>query len=96
MKSKSILVIGLFILGATAQADMGMATSCANCHGQQGISANDAWPNLAGQKKTYLANQLKAFRSGERKNAFMNPIATALTDDEIESLASFYAGLPRF
>lgn len=69
------------------------AASCAACHGANGISANDMWPNLAGQKEGYLLAQIKAFRDGGRKNPMMSPMATGLTDADIANLAAYYASL---
>ncbi len=45
-----------------AAAGKSKSTVCAACHGAEGISANDLWPNLAGQKPGYLTKQMKAFR----------------------------------
>ena len=50
------------------------------------------WPNLAGQHAAYLAKQMKAFRSGERKDPVMAPMAAGLSDADIDDLAAFYAG----
>jgi cytochrome c553 len=67
---------------------------CAPCHGFEGIAKDVEIPNLAGQHDVYLANQLRAFRSGRRKHTDMRFIARELTDDEIERLATYYSGLP--
>jgi cytochrome c553 len=68
--------------------------ACRACHGAAGISLNPTIPNLAGQKPVYLEAQLKAFRSKDRKNDFMNVIAGQLNDGEIHELATFWSGLP--
>ncbi|MFN2287328.1 MAG: cytochrome c, partial [Chromatocurvus sp.] len=39
----------------------------------------------------YLALQLRAFRDGERYTPAMDPYIYDLTDDDIESLANYYA-----
>lgn len=69
------------------------AALCAACHGANGISANPLWPNLAGQQRVYLANQIRAFRDGERVEVTMQPFVENLTDEDIEDLAAFYADL---
>ncbi len=69
------------------------SVTCAACHGANGISPNDIWPNLAGQKKGYLVKQIKAFRDGDRKDPAMTPMAMGLSDQDIENLAAFYASL---
>ncbi len=70
------------------------ATTCAACHGPAGISAAPTFPNLAGQKAGYLEAQLKAFKAKTRTNAFMNPIAAQLSDDDIHALAMYWSSLP--
>ena len=80
-------------MAGDAAAGKSRAASCAACHGVTGISSNDMWPNLAGQKETYLVLQLKAFRDGNRKNPMMAPMAAGLSDDDIANLAAYYASL---
>lgn len=96
---KLITVAALALLSAPAfaagNADAGKAKSavCAACHGAEGISAMDIYPNLAGQKEGYLVSQLQHFRDGERSNPIMAPMAKPLSDDDIADLAAYYASL---
>ena len=52
-----IILIGTLMLTAglvsagDAAAGKEKAALCAACHGPNGISLNDLWPNLAGQKE---------------------------------------------
>ena len=69
------------------------AAVCAGCHGAQGISPNDTWPNLAGQNAAYLARILAAYKSGDQKDVAMTPIAQPLSAADIQNLAAYYAGL---
>ncbi len=69
------------------------AASCAICHGAEGVSANDIWPNLAGQKSGYLVKQMKAFRDGDRKDPMMSPMAAPLSDEDIDNLAAHFSSL---
>ena len=80
---------------AVGDADAGAAKAalCAACHGQNGISGNPLWPSLAGQQEAYLAKQIKAFRDGERVDVSMQPFVANLTDQDVEDLAAYYAGL---
>lgn len=80
-------------LAGDAAAGKAKAMMCAGCHGPAGISNNDMWPNLAGQKQGYLANSLKAYRSGERKNAMMAGMARGLSDADIANLAAYFSSL---
>jgi len=70
------------------------ARQCAGCHGPKGISRVNSYPSLAGRPEDYLQQQLKAFRSGERRNPMMNSIATNLSDEAMAALARYYASLP--
>jgi cytochrome c553 len=69
------------------------AESCASCHGAEGISPNDTWPNLAGQNAAYLARILAAYKSGDQKDVAMTPLAKGLGNADIQNLATYYAGL---
>ncbi|GAA3542619.1 cytochrome c [Zobellella aerophila] len=76
-----------------AAAGKSKAAVCAACHGAEGISAMDIYPNLAGQKEAYLVKQMKAFRDGDRNDPIMAPMAKPLSDQDIEDLAAHFAGL---
>ena len=78
---------------ADAAAGKAKTAMCAGCHGPKGISMAPINPNLAGQKAAYLASQLKAFRSGDRKNPTMNPMAKGLSDADIANIAAYYSSL---
>ncbi len=69
------------------------AQPCAVCHGALGISAVPDAPNLAAQPALYVAAQLRAFRSGERRHEVMNVIAKPLTDGDIDALAAWFASI---
>ncbi len=76
-----------------AAAGSGKAVLCAACHGAEGISSNDIWPNLKGQKYGYLVKQIKAFRDGSRLDPSMQPMVANLTDEDIENLAAYFSGM---
>ena len=80
---------------AAGDAAAGKAKSaiCAACHGAEGVSPNDLWPNLAGQKYGYLVKQLKAFKDGSRSDPMMSPMAAPLTDADVENAAAYFSSL---
>jgi cytochrome c553 len=81
-------------LGAqiVAQGTKNGAVACARCHGFDGAAdGSGAFPRLDGQLADYLVDQLRAFISGDRKNAIMQPISKGLNDDEIKAVAQYYA-----
>jgi cytochrome c553 len=88
----------LLIVLFSMQAEGELATpvnvdACRACHGPAGISLNPTIPNLAGQKPVYLEAQLKAFRSKDRKNDFMNVIAAQLNETSIRDLAAYWSSM---
>ena len=75
------------------EAGRNRASGCAGCHGAQGMSANDMWPNLAGQNAAYLARVLAAYKSGARKDPLMTPMAAGLGDADVQNLAAHFGSL---
>lgn len=67
------------------------AAPCATCHGQKGNSSNAQWPNLAAQQSTYMVNQLKAFKAGDRINVMMNSMTANLSNEDINNLAAYFS-----
>lgn len=91
--SGTLLALSLSSGAADIEAGKAKAAMCAGCHGSAGISAMDMWPSLAGQKKGYLAKQLKAFRDGTRSDPVMNAQSKALSDADIDNLSAYYNSL---
>jgi len=78
-----------------AEQGKGAAIACAGCHGANGTPATGTpFPRLAGVPVEYVAKQLFDYRDGSRPNPIMGPIAKALSDAEIGSLARYYASQP--
>ena len=76
-----------------AAAGKAKAAVCIACHGADGVGLTPLYPNLAGQKEQYIVKQLQAFKSGERKDPIMAPMAMPLTDDDMANLAAYYSSL---
>lgn len=73
-----------------------LAATCANCHGTDGRTVQgSAIPSLAGMPKEYMVQQLNAFKNGTRPATVMHQLAKGLTDQQIESAASYFATLKR-
>ena len=72
-------------------------TACIACHGPRGEGLEAGkFPSLTGQHPKYIAEQLHLFRTGERHNdpnGMMRSIAAKLTDQDIEILSKYVAGL---
>ncbi|MCM2312280.1 MAG: cytochrome c4 [Steroidobacteraceae bacterium] len=71
--------------------------ACAGCHGPTGRGNPLAgYPSIQGQHALYIANQLRAYRSGARAtdpNQMMRNVAALLSDEEIDAVASYVQGL---
>jgi cytochrome c553 len=93
-RSSRLIVIGAILATTSVVADDGRtkAMACTACHGPDGNSTlNPEWPNLAGQHPEYLVAQLKAFKSGARKNPNMNGMAAALSEQDMADIAAFFS-----
>jgi cytochrome c553 len=99
MKNFVITVFGGMFLLISGQAMAGdieagkkkAAEVCAACHGPDGNSPNPAFPKLAGQYETYLEKTLIEYKTGERKDPIMGSMAAALSKEDIENLAMYFA-----
>ncbi|MCL4131786.1 UNVERIFIED_CONTAM: hypothetical protein GTU68_050844 [Idotea baltica] len=69
-----------------------LSAVCAACHGATGDGEITAYPKLAGQYESYIAQSLKDYRSGERENIIMSGFSADLTIDQIEALSAWFAG----
>jgi cytochrome c553 len=69
------------------------STSCAGCHGANGINTNPGVPNLAGQRAAYLYIELKAYQSGARGDSAMNNAVKFLSDDALVKVAAYFGSL---
>ncbi len=100
MRWKSVLttaVVALVVGSAWAQADAERAKklvsgSCFLCHGEDGESASEVFPKLAGQHAEYIAKQLENFKSGKRKSTAMADMSARLTADEMLALGKYFEG----
>ncbi len=101
---RSVLLISLTMLTNMAFAKNGKslvmqgnsngAIPCSACHGVNGAGqAASGFPKLAGINPAYLKKQLRDFQSGSRSNPIMQPIAKALSMQEISDVAEYFSSL---
>lgn len=97
--------IGMMVVLAAAHAGFAHAADrgagavkakevCAACHGMDGNSPQPDYPKLGGQYPDFLAKALRDYKSGARKNPIMQGFAAALTRQDIDNLAAYYAAQP--
>ena len=94
----ALLLIGCAPALAAGNSSAGQEKSarCLACHGAEGKAAAPVYPNLAGQHEPYLAQALQAYKSGGRSGGQaegMKAFVAGLSDQDIEDLAAYYAGL---
>ncbi len=68
-------------------------TTCAGCHGANGISSTKGVPHLAGQRPGYLYLELRAYQSGARGDSAMGGAVKPLSNDALVKVAAYYASL---
>lgn len=101
------LTLGLLASTAWAESSgdiQGLIDDCAACHGDKGASTNEEFPIIGGMSAFYLEEQLLAYqkerpceqvaypdgpREGETTD--MCEVAKALTEEQIQELAAYYA-----
>lgn len=96
----SLLLTGASALAASAvppEPDM-VVDTCAQCHGDDGISPMAQFPNLAAQTKAYLAAEIKDFQDHTRADrdakAYMWRMANSLHDDTVDKITEYFSALP--
>ncbi len=103
MLARIVVAVSLAALSGAAAAQKPAAhpahdkvSMCIGCHGVPGYKT--AYPEvyhvpkIGGQSPTYIANALKAYRSGERWHPSMRGIAASLSDKDIEEISGYYGG----
>ena len=65
--------------------------TCVACHGADGNSVVGQWPTLAGQRESYLFEQLEHIRSEERVIAVMKGLLNDYSDDDLRDVSAFYS-----
>jgi len=101
MKKVLMTAVALSLVASFGTAVAGDAAAgkakfavCSGCHGPTG-AGNDAlgYPKLSGLEAGYVAEQLRAFKSGARDNATMKAMTAGLTDADMDNLGAYVATL---
>ena len=70
-----------------------LAGTCTACHGTEGRSVGGVPPALAGRDRNDLLQALKDFKAGKRPATIMHQLAKGYTDEQLEQLATYFAGI---
>ncbi|MBT9589952.1 MAG: cytochrome c [Thiobacillus sp.] len=73
------------------EAGKAKSTTCAGCHGAEGVSTVPSFPTLAGQHRDYIYHSLKDYKSGKRSNPIMAGQVQTLSDADMLDLALFFS-----
>ncbi len=79
------------IYAGNVAAGKNKSAACAACHGADGNSLVPTYPSLAGQSANYIAKQLADFKSGNRNDPIMAGMVAALTQEDMDDLAAYFA-----
>jgi cytochrome c553 len=71
----------------------GLVTTCAACHGENGIPQDKATPVIWGQNEGYIYLQLRDFQKGTRKSEQMRAIVDGLERADLRALAAHFSKL---
>lgn len=88
-------VCGTAFAAGDAARGKELSYTCLGCHGIEGyknVYPTYSVPELAGQHPEYLIAALKEYRSGERSHGTMHQQAASLSDQDIEDIATYFAG----
>lgn len=70
--------------------------SCFSCHGPSGRGVGENFPAITSQGKSYIVQQLQAWKKGTRKNdpnELMATVAKKLTQKEMNSVAEYLSSV---
>lgn len=83
---------------AAEGAQLYTKSGCAACHGKDGANPLQGYPVIAGQKREYLALQIKEIRDGVRSNGrskLMAAMVKKVSDFDADALAEFLSLVQR-
>lgn len=68
---------------------------CSQCHGDKIIPFVQTYPNIKGQKSSYILKQLRDFKSDARQDLYMQSVVKSLSDKDLQDVAAFYSTLKK-
>ena len=67
------------------------AAQCQQCHGLDGNGPTPQFPKIGGQHAKYIVQSLEDYKTGVRQDPVMAAFAAALSKQDQEDLAAWYA-----
>ncbi len=91
-------ILGAVAFSAAASAPANAADDiadqmavCGACHGQNGEPQDKLTPIIWGQQQSFLVKQLHDYKSGDRANPVMAPIAQGIKQEDLRKAAAVFA-----
>jgi len=85
--------------GTAAKSTEAKIAACVGCHGIKGYQASfpEVYkvPMIAGQSAKYIVAALTEYKQGSRRHPTMRSVASALTDQDMADVASYFESLGR-
>jgi len=69
------------------------SSTCAKCHGLDGIATSKEAPHIASQRPSYIYRELRAFKAQKRTSSKMHDKVKFLSDEALVKVAGYYASL---
>jgi cytochrome c553 len=86
-----LLLASLWSGAARADSVSDAIEVCSGCHGEKGEPTEKNIPNIWGQNRNYILEQLHDFKVGRRKNEIMSGIVESLSWDDMVGLAAHFS-----
>jgi cytochrome c553 len=70
------------------------AAACSGCHGENGVPTGAGIPIIWGQNEDYISTELRDMKTGARRNSQMVAVLQDMSEDDILTLAAYFASKP--
>ena len=85
-------VFAVAAMPADAADDIDVAAQvCSACHGEHGEPQDKTTPIIWGQQQSYGVKQLHDYKSGDRANPIMSPMAEGIAQEDLRRMAAYFA-----
>jgi cytochrome subunit of sulfide dehydrogenase len=88
-----IQLAGVLLSGIAATTVL--AQDAATLYTRGRATEGSAIPSLVGMPRDYMIMQVKAFKDGSRPATVMHQLSKGFTDQQIETVATYFASLKR-
>jgi cytochrome c553 len=87
----AVTILAILALPAAADELEDSLQTCNACHGQNGEPIAPIIPIIWGQQESFLVKQLHDYKSKDRENPIMTPLAEGIKQPDIRKVARYFA-----